>query len=120
MTDIPDDLVLRQIKRQMHCHCKFHNAEIRRQVSSGNRDLADQKISYLICQDRKLLRLQFFYVIYLIYFFQDHKPYLYFSLWIKESKSCSKNLFFSGRDDRRSTAVTEIRSTSCFALSSPS
>lgn len=59
----PYDFILRQIKDQMHCHCKFYYAEIRCQMSSGFTDLPDQELSDLLCQFRKFFRLQIFYII---------------------------------------------------------
>ena len=63
MSYIPYNFILRQIKDQMHCHCKFYYAEIRCQMSSGFTDLLDQELSDLLCQFRKFFRLQIFYII---------------------------------------------------------
>ena len=52
---IPDDLIFRKLKYQVHRHRKFHDPKIRRKMSPALTNLLNQKLPNL---QRKLL--QFF------------------------------------------------------------
>ena len=67
MSNIPDHLVLRQIKHQMHRHGKLHHTEVRCQMTSVFTDRPDQKLPNLIRKQGQFLFIQFFYVIWLIH-----------------------------------------------------
>ena len=48
MTDIPDNLVIRQIQSEMQSHGQFDRAQIARQMSAGPADLVDKKLTDLL------------------------------------------------------------------------
>ena len=66
MSDIPDHLVFRQIKHQMHRHGKFYHTEVRCQMSAAFADRPDQKFPDLFCKQGQFLFIQIFDIIWMI------------------------------------------------------
>ena len=50
MAHIPDHLILREVKCQMHGHGQLHHTQIRCKVSAGLTERPDQKITDFLCQ----------------------------------------------------------------------
>ena len=67
VSHIPDNLILWQVEDQVHCHRKFHNAQIRCKMSPAFTDLLNQKLPDLFCQQFQFLRFQGFDIVLLLY-----------------------------------------------------
>ena len=73
MTHIPDQAVLRRIKREVKCHCQLHHAKVRSQVSARHGQLLDQKLPDLLCQLRELIMRNLPDITWLIDLLQYHR-----------------------------------------------
>ena len=67
MANVPDNLIFRQVKDQMHRHRKLHDSQIRRKMSSALADFLNQKLPDLLCKLLKFFRLQGFDIVFLPY-----------------------------------------------------
>ena len=72
MSHIPDNLILRQIQHQMKCHGKLNRTQIRTQMATVFTDLFNQEGSDLLRQLLIVLRINFFDIIFFLYFIQNH------------------------------------------------
>ena len=63
MSDIPHNLIIGKIQRQMQRHCELHYSQIAGKMPSCHADIPDQKTPYLLCKSVPLILLQLFYVI---------------------------------------------------------
>ena len=72
MSHIPDDFVLRGLKRKVHRHREFHDAEVTGEMTSGNAGALDQKASDLLRQPWQLIFWYFSYILRSVDPFQYH------------------------------------------------
>ena len=81
MAHIPDHLVLREVKGQVHGHGQLHHPQIGSQMAAGHADFLNQEIPDLLGQRLPLAFVQLLNVIYLINLLQIHglTPVLFLS-----------------------------------------
>ena len=60
MAHIEYDLILRGLQHAVQCHCKLYHAKVRRQMSTGFRDIFQQKAADLLTKLFYLLFIQLF------------------------------------------------------------
>ena len=77
MADVPNDLVLRQIKLKMKSHGKLYNAQICSEMSACLADLIDQKFSDLGSKRVHLVIRHVLDVTCFIYRIKDHFNFVF-------------------------------------------